>query len=145
MVDQAGTRMWFSGFNGRTFAIGLAIKIDQAWQNQGAVIEAVEDLPYENTAVAQSAIYQSPQGIMMWYGGYDTSNTDPGPWRLLAAWSADGRTWERQGLALDLSASGEEAWSVREPSVVLWKQHLWLAYIAMGDDGIYRLRLARCR
>ena len=94
--------------------------------------------------MAQSSILESDDGFVMFYGGYDTSQTDPGPWRIVSAWSEDGVLWERGGLELDILAQGEEAWSVREPTVVEWKQSLWLGYISMGDDGVYRTRLARC-
>ena len=103
-----------------------------------------EASPYENTAVTQSTVLSTENGLRIWYGGYDTSATNPGPWRILSAVSTDGITWEKQGLALDLTESGEEAYSVREPSVVQWNDELWMSYISMGDDSVYRLRLASC-
>ena len=98
---------------------------------------------YENTAVAQTALLEPDSKLLMWYGGYDTSNTDPGPWRILAAESTDGMIWNKLGLALDLDGE-EEAWSVRDPSVALWNAQIWMAYIALGSDNTYRIRLARC-
>ena len=142
--DVASERIWFSGFNGTSYSIGLADYNGQNWINEGPILQADEDLRYENTAVAQSSVMSTEEGFRLWYGGYDTSQTDPGPWRILTAISSDGINWERQGLALDLMDSGEEAYGVREPSVVLWQDHLWMAYISMGDDFQYRLRIAQC-
>ena len=115
-----------------------------SWINQGPVLQIDERSEYENTAVAQSSIVEHEDGICMWYGGYDTSTTDPGPWRILFASSDNGLSWNKEGLALDLTSEGEEAYSVREPSVVYWRDKLWMAYVSMGDDSIYRLRLAHC-
>ena len=98
----------------------------------------------ENHAVAQMTVLETDTGFNAWYGGYDTSETDPGPWRILYALSEDGLYWSDRQLAMDLEEVGEEAWSVREPSVTIWNEILWMAYIGMGDDGEYRLRLARC-
>ena len=142
--DPNEERLWYTGFSGETHSIGLATKIDGNWIHQSVVITPDPESAYENTAVAQSAILQTAEQFWMWYGGYDTSTTDPGPWRILLANSHDGIHWEKQGVALNLSDEGEEAWSVREPSLTLWNNQLWMAYIAMGDDGIYRLKLATC-
>lgn len=142
--DSSGERLWFSGFSGQTFAIGLATKTNGEWSNREAVINSDAQSEYANAAVGQSAIYHQDDTIFMWYGGYDTGQTDPGPWRILFAQSTDGIQWSPGELALDLTPSGEEAYSVREPSVALWNDILWMAYIGMGDDGQYRLRLASC-
>jgi len=142
--NNNGDQLWYSGFDGTTFAIGRATLSNDQWIPQGPIIEPVVNERYRNTAVAQSSIYESDDSIMMWYGGYDTSQTDPGPWRIMTAHSVDGEIWSTHALALDISPSGEEAWSVREPSVAMWNGKLWMAYIAMGDDGAYRLRLANC-
>ena len=142
--DASGERLWFSGFSGQTYALGVATKSNGEWTNRGTVIGPDSQSEYANTAVAQSAIYNHDGQRFMWYGGYDTSQTDPGPWRILFAQSTDGLQWSTGQLAMDLTAAGEEAFSVREPSVALWEEHLWMAYIAMGDDGKYRLRIASC-
>ena len=142
--DSRGNRIWYSGYDGTRFSIGLAEYNGQNWINQGPILQANEELRYDNTAVAQSSVIETEEEFRLWYGGYDTSQTDPGPWRILTAISRDGVNWERQGLALDLADAGDEAYSVREPSVVGWKDQLWMAYIAMGDDFQYRLRIARC-
>ena len=121
-----------------------ATKGSDGWTNRGPVLEPNSDGDDDNTAVAQPAVLEHNGELRMWFGGYDTSVTDPGPWRIMTATSSDGLTWKARQLALDLSDSGEEAWSVREPSLALWNNQLWMAYIAMGDDGQYRLKLAVC-
>ena len=142
--DVDGKRIWFSGFDGTTYSIGLAVSNEGIWENQGPVLEPLEDSRYENTAIAQSSLITIGDEHHLWYGGYDTSQTNPGPWRILKAVSEDGVHWSRQGLPLDLTENGEEAYSVREPAVVIWGQQLWMAYISMGDESVYRLRMARC-
>ena len=142
--DPTSDRIWYSGFSGTTYAIGLAERNGDTWSNQGPVLQPDNSTLYENTAVAQSSVLSTENGLRMWYGGYDTSQTNPGPWRILSAVSNDGINWDKQGLALDLTEAGEEAYSVREPSIVQWNGYLWMAYVSMGDDSIYRLRLARC-
>ena len=141
--DSTGSKLWYSGFSGETYSIGLVSLEGSNWINRGVVLQHDVSAEYENTAVAQTAILEHSSNLIMWYGGYDTSNTDPGPWRILAAQSADGIMWNKMGLALDLYGE-EEAWSVREPSVALWDEQLWMAYIALGSDSTYRVRLARC-
>lgn len=142
--DPTSDRMWYSGFSGTTYAIGLAERSGDTWSNQGPVLQHDESTSYEDTAVAQSSVLATEDALRMWYGGYDTSQSDPGPWRILSAVSNDGIHWDKQGLALDLTESGEEAYSVREPSLAQWNGQLWMAYVSMGDDSVYRLRLARC-
>ncbi len=143
-LSDDGSRMWYTGFNGQTYSIGSAELVNDNWTPQGPVLAAEEDSPFENRAVAQMNVLNTEDGYKAWYGGYDTSQTDPGPWRILSATSEDGLVWNDRQLALDLTESGEEAWSVREPSLTLWHGTLWMAYIGMGDDGEYRLKLATC-
>ena len=143
-LNEDATRMWLTGFNGQSYSVGTAEKIDGVWENQGAILEADLESPFENRAVGQMNLLKTEDGFKAWYGGYDTSETDPGPWRILSATSTDGLVWTGRQLALGLTDSGDEAWSVREPSLTLWNGTLWMAYIGMGDDGQYRLKLATC-
>ena len=134
----------YSGYSGQTYAIGLATKGSDGWTNRGPVLELNSEGDDDNTAVAQPSVLEHNGALRMWFGGYDTSLTDPGPWRILTAISDDGISWSDRQLALELTDTGEEAWSVREPSLALWRGQLWMAYIGMGDDGAYRLRTAVC-
>jgi len=138
------TRMWYTGFNGQSYSIGTAARTNDGWEHQGMVLEANSTSPHENRAVAQMTVMNTDEGYRAWYGGYDTSQTDPGPWRILSAVSNDGFQWRERQLSLDIEDLGEEAWSVREPSVALWNGTLWMAYVGMGDDGEYRLKMATC-
>jgi hypothetical protein len=142
--DDTSERIWFSGFSGITYAIGLAEKGTAGWINKGVVLASEVSSEYDNTAVAQSSVLQIDDGLMMWYGGYDTSDSDPGPWRILSAQSADGLVWNKNGLALDLTEEGDEAWSVRDPTVILFQGLLWMTYTSLGDDSVYRLKIASC-
>ena len=143
-LSANGEQLWYTGFDGQAYSIGRAVRSDGGWSNAGGVLEADPASPFENRAVGQLSIFEDDTGYVAWYGGYDTSQSDPGPWRILSARSADGSYWTDRSLALDLQPEGEEAWSVREPSVVQMGDRLWMAYIGMGDDGQYRLRVATC-
>lgn len=143
-LSANGEQLWYTGFDGQAYAIGHAALIYGVWSNEEKVMEADSSSPFENRAVGQLSIFEDDTGYVAWYGGYDTSQTDPGPWRILTARSDDGFNWSERTLALDLQSEGEEAWSVREPSVVQRNDTLWMAYIGMGDDGEYRLRMASC-
>lgn len=48
-----------------------------------------------------STVIKEKQGYTMWYGGYDGEN-----WRILRAASSDGKTWVKQGVALNLGEPG---------------------------------------
>ena len=114
--NTAGDRLWYSGFDGTTFSIGMATKESDAWSSRGVVIEREPEASYENTAVAQSALLEVQERYLMFYGGYDTSQTDPGPWRILMATSNDGLLWDKNGLELDILPEGEEAWRGPTPA-----------------------------
>ena len=143
-LSANGEQLWYTGFDGQSYSIGHAALVYGVWTNEETVMEADNTSPFENRAVGQLSIFEDDTGYVAWYGGYDTSHTDPGPWRILTARSGDGFNWTDRTLALDLESEGEEAWSVREPSVVQFNDSLWMAYIGMGDDGEYRLRTASC-
>jgi len=142
---SAGYVMYYTGFNGAEFAIGRAESSDgTSWTRnpQGAVIAKGAAADFDNHAAAQPCAVTSGAAVLLWYGGYDTSKASPGPYRIGLAASADGMAFDRRGVTLDLNASGAEAWSTRDPAVVRWKGGWWMAYVAMGDDAIYRLAVA---
>lgn len=132
-TDEGWGELVYTGFDGATYALGRASSTDGlAWTRHGLVLEAGDD--WDNRAVAQPSLV----GEHLWYGGYDTSQTDPGPWRIGLAT----RQGERVGLSLPLTESGTEAWSTRDPAVLPWQDGWLMIYAGMGDDGAFRLHAA---
>lgn len=142
IADPTGWRMLYTGFDGAKYRIGGALSADgQSWARMDRV--ALEAAPgFDNAAVAQPALLAQTDGWWLWYGGYDTSQTDPGPWRVGLARSLDGVFYERMGVSLPLAPEGTDAWSTRDPAVI-WYEGAWrMVYVGMGTDGVYRLHLA---
>jgi predicted GH43/DUF377 family glycosyl hydrolase len=141
----SGYVMYYTGWNGGPFAIGRAESGDgTTWtrEPQGPILEAGSAAEFDNHAVAQPCAVVSGSSVLLWYGGYDTSKANPGPYRVGLAQSEDGHAFQRSGVTLDLAASGQQAWSTRDPAVVRWNGGWWMAYVAMGDDAIYRIAVA---
>ena len=139
-LDQLA--LLYTGFDGQTYTIGSVNSSDggESWQRpaQGELLANGLPEDWDNAAVAQPLSVKSGQTWMFWYGGYDTSLTNPGPWRVGAAQQA-GSAFGKVGVSLPLSESGHDAWSTRDPAVVPWGDGWLMVYAGMGDDGIYRL------
>jgi hypothetical protein len=136
--------LFFSGYDGRRIRIGRAVAQDDgtfAVDPPRAVIEPGE--AFDNTSVAQPHVVRTRGEYWMLYGGYDTSATSPGPYRIGAASSVDGISWTKKGVVLDLSPNGTDAWSTRDPSLVASKAGWLMFYAGLGDDGRYRIHRAR--
>jgi predicted GH43/DUF377 family glycosyl hydrolase len=145
LSTAAGYVMYYTGFDGQAFSIGRAESTDGlAWDKSPstAVLGRGEPTAFDNHAVAQPCAVVAGSRVLLWYGGYDTAKSNPGPYRIGFADSVDGKTFQRLGVTLDLASSGVEAWSTRDPAVVRWKSEWWMAYSAMGDDGRYRIAIA---
>jgi predicted GH43/DUF377 family glycosyl hydrolase len=146
----AGYVLWYTGFDGERMAIGRAHSPDgRAWTRAPTtpVLTQGAATAFDNEAVTQPHVMVSDSGLLMWYGGYDISQTDPGPYRIGLARSDDGVAWEPIGITLELAPAGAEAYSTRDPAVFRsvdsygWR----MLYTAMGDDGRYRIFSARSR
>jgi len=140
-----GYAMYYTGFDGQTFAIGRAESTDGAsWSRSlpGPVLTHGSAGEFDNHAVAQPFAVPTSSRMLLWYGGYDTETANPGPYRIGLAESADGAQFTRSGLTIDLLPDGEEAWSTRDPAVIRWHGRWWMAYCAMGDDSRYRIAVA---
>jgi hypothetical protein len=131
--------LFYTGFDGQTYAIGGATSTDDgvSWQRDEGTIERDPD-GFDNAAVAQPMALERQGRGQIWYGGYDTSQTNPGPWRV---GFIDGDVTART-VAIPLAESGHDAWSTRDPAVVPWGDGWLMIYAGMGDDGIYRLMRA---
>ena len=141
-----GYRMWFTGFDGQQLRVGMASSADgRGWVAGGeAVLSRREGSWFDNAAVGQPEVRRIGERWYMWYGGYDTSKTNPGPWRIGLARSAEGEVWERMGVSVPLSEMGDDMWSTRDPAVVQRRGgEGWLMmYVGMRSDSKYRLLLA---
>lgn len=145
VATDAGYAMYYTGFDGQSFGIGRAESADGlAWSRSPSAVVIAHGAPadFDNHAAAQPCAVAGASGVLLWYGGYDTSIANPGPYRIGLAQAADGKAFVRRGVTLDLEASGQEAWSTRDPAVVRWNGRWWMAYSAMGDDGRYRIAVA---
>ena len=140
-----GYTMMYTGFDGQRFAIGAALSQDGVlWDRPVAtpLLEHGVAGEFDNHAVAMPCGVSSGPRLLLWYGGYDTSQTDPGPYRVGLASSVDGVSFQRQGVTLDLEPSGVEAYSTRDPAVTRWQGRWWMGYVGMGDDRRYRILTA---
>jgi hypothetical protein len=143
VATGSGFVMYYTGFNGQGFGIGRAESADGiTWEREPAGPVLTKGTGFDNHAVAQPCAAVLGSRVLLWYGGYDTSVANPGPYRVGLAEAADGKVFERKGVSLDLEPSGKEAWSTRDPAVVRWKGGWWMAYSAMGDDTMYRIAVA---
>ena len=145
IATPSGYVMHYTGYNGAAFAIGRAESPDGVtWTRSpsGPIITAGSATEFDNHAAAQPCAVTAGARTLLWYGGYDTSVANPGPYRVGLAASTDGVSYQKLGVTLDLEPSGEEAWSTRDPAVVRWNGQWWMAYVAMGDDGTYRIAVA---
>ena len=148
---EEGYRMWFTGFSGQSYSIGEAFSEDgESWtvRSQEPVLEARGGEGYDSAAVSSPQAYFIDGVWHLWHSGYDTSNTNPGPWRIALATSEDGgRSWTRRGVSVALAeeeSDSDDMWSTREPAVIPKRDGSgWLmVYVGMKDDGRYRLLTA---
>jgi hypothetical protein len=133
----------YTGFDGAYYAIGSASSADDGvtWRRDGLLLERDPE-GWDNKAVAQPMLAYDDDGAWLWYGGYDISVSNPGPYRIgLARLDAAGAV-ERVGVSLPLAESGPDAWSTRDPAVLPWGDGWLMVYAGMGDDGSYRLMRA---
>jgi predicted GH43/DUF377 family glycosyl hydrolase len=137
--------LWCTGFDGQAYAIGRATSADgQAWTRSPPtpVLARGAAADYDNHAVAMPRVARRGGELVLWYGAYDTSKTDPGPYRIASADSADGIAFNRRGVSIELAASGADAYSTRDPAVVAWRGGWLMVYSGLGDDRRYRLMRA---
>lgn len=133
--DGDALDLYYTGYDGLRFAIGLARSEDEgsSW-SAGELLLERDSEGWDNTSVAMPMALEHEGERLLWYGGYDTSQTDPGPWRI-GTLSPEGQ----RRVSLPLAESGLDAWSTRDPAVIPWEDGWLMVYAGMGDDGAYRL------
>ncbi len=138
--------LFYTGFDGQGYALGRAISAyGVVWTRDpaGPVLTKGSAGELDNTAVAQSAVVFHEDQYWLWYGGYDTSKTNPGPYRIALARSSQGLVWQKVGLSVELSEHGPDAFSTRDPAVVRHGSGWLMVYVGMGEDLVYRLMSVR--
>ena len=142
---DVGYRAWFTGFDGETLRLGTATSVDGvSWTPRTEpILERSGGSDFDSTSVGQSEVMQIGETWWMWYGGYDTSMTDPGPWRIGLARSSDGVAFTRTGVSIPLSETGDDMWSTRDPAVIATDSGFLMVYVGMSNDSHYRLLTAR--
>lgn len=142
--DAGGWFLWYMGSTPTSvFSIGRAISDNGvAWTKTGQVLQRGAGTAFDNAAAAMPRVIRHGSGYRMWYGGYDLSRTNPGPWRIGSATSTDGIHWDKQGVSIPLSSTGTESASVREPAIAAFRGGWTMIYAALGDDGYWRLHRA---
>jgi predicted GH43/DUF377 family glycosyl hydrolase len=94
---------------------------------------------FDNKSVAQSAVVFFGGEQIHFYGAYDTRKTNPGPYRIGWATSVDGLAWTKKGIAIELGATGDDAFSARDPAVLRRGKGWLMVYAGYGSDRRYRL------
>lgn len=142
--DGAPVRLYFTGFDGVAFAIGRATLAGSDLSiDEDPLLTEGGPATWYNSAVAAPAAVHTGADWCLWFGGYDTSQTDPGTWRVGFTQGDDGVCWgPTPTVSLPLGESGPDAWSTRDPTVVPWEGGWQMIYVGMGDDGVYRLMAA---
>ncbi|CAN0253128.1 unnamed protein product [Laminaria digitata] len=138
-----GYRLWVTGFDGERFRIGTGSSADgKTWTVGQDFVFEPDGEGFDSKSVGQPEVQRIGETWYMWYGGYDTTNTDPGPWRIGLATSSNGVIYERHGVSIPLAAEGDDAWSTRDPAVLQIEGGWLMVYVGLAPDGIYRLLVA---
>jgi cysteine-rich repeat protein len=143
--DAGGWTLWYTGATpASVYSIGRATSVNgTTWAKSGQVIARGTGSAFDNAAAgAPRVIPLASGGYLMWYSGYDLSRTNPGPWRIGAASSADGIVWDKLGVSIPLSTVGTDSRSTREPAVAPFDGGWLMIYVGLGDDGFWRLHRA---
>jgi hypothetical protein len=133
LAEGSGFRLWYTGWSGAHqrvspgiaresgYAIGLATSKDgAAWTRQpgaagaGAVLAPGAAGDPDAMGAGQPSVLADGDGLRMWYECFDGER-----WRICSAASADGVSWAKEGIALDVGAEGAaDALGARNPVVV---------------------------
>ncbi len=139
--------MWYSGFDGRQWRVGLATSEDgRQWtkSQNNPVLEPGQPGSWDDTSVAYSSVILSDGMYRMWYQGGDSRGT----WRIGHATSTDGIRWDKSSANPVLYPGSQGEWDnerVFTPTVVQTRLGYLLLYTggpgtalgyALSEDGV---------
>ncbi len=144
--DNKEYRMWYSGFDGSKWRIGLAVSLDGVhWDKseRNPIMDASGPGSWDEAGVAYSSVAFIKDVFYMWYQGLDTK----GVWRIGRAVSRDGVTWikDEGGPVLYPEEKGWDGDKVLAPSVFFsgGSYHMfytgapkWAIGYAVSEDGV---------
>ena len=117
--DSSGYKMYYSGYDGATWRIGLATSMDGIqWQKEptGPVLSVGDTGTFDVHDVFAPSVSFDGAVYRMWYTGFDSSR-----FRIGLATSSDGKHWEKYAgnPVLDLGPAGAwDAGDVASPTVI---------------------------
>ena len=130
--------MWYSGYDGARWRIGLASSDDGVrWAKHpgNPVLEPGPPGSWDGASVAYSSVVVQDGGYRMWYQGGDSA----GVWRIGYATSQDGVHWRKSDRNPVLSPGPESAWDagrVFTPHVLPWGVGYLMLYTGGPGAGI---------
>ena len=124
--DGTTYKMWYQGHDGTTYRILYATSTDGISWVKGGVVLDIGGL-YDSTELRGPCVVKDGATYKMWYTGSDGVNQ-----RILYATSADGITWTKQGLAVDIGGAGETVLA-HDPEVIIDGGEYKMWYV--GYDG----------
>ena len=131
-------KMWYSAHDGTNWNnICYATSTDGiTWTKQGSVMQ--KGGTYENGYAYAARVIKNGETYKMWYCGYDgTTNV-----RIHYATSADGLTWVKHGVALNIGSSGSyDSFYLYYPFVVKDGDEYKMWYVGWGGTN-YRIMYA---
>src|SRR5437879_2879194 len=132
LLDHGVYKMWYDGGS----QIGYATSPDgRAWTKQGVVLSPSSGL--EAVLVAYPEVIAVGSGYRMWYTASDGST-----YRILAASSADGVTWTKDGLVLDVGSAGTmDDFKVWDATVLLRGSTYYMWYTGQSTSDPPRARI----
>lgn len=131
LEDNGTYRLWYQGFNGSHWFIGLAQSEDRLnWTKFGSlpVVSPESNTEIQESDVVEPSVLKTNE-YHMWFNSFSSSSFT---YRIRHAHSTDGINWQKDpGYAV----VGEEDWEVKgvaKPSVIFYggKYHMW--YIGWG-------------
>jgi len=140
IYDGGEYKMWYAGTTGSmTGSILYATSPDGvSWTKHGTVL--APGSPPENVNVHYPCVMKDGVMYKMWYSGYDGSH-----YRIFYATSADGLTWNRQRLVLDIGPNGSYDDNFAVSPFVLKEGSAYRMWYSGNDGAHVRLLYATSR
>ena len=138
--------MYYSGFDGDNWRIYKATSEDSySWEKKGMVLDLGEKDEKDNTFVDNPFVMRDKVVACdgsevdtfyhMWYSGFDGDN-----WRIFHAISADGTTWDKTGVAIDLGGKDDKDNTfVQGATVVLDIEKQRVQYCCVEVSRVYHM------